>query len=130
MSNNHENRASRIQYRATCPATCLAIALLSSFGEKGSDGGNFFMQNKANFKNAQINVTDLITRVYVNFRPFCPRKNKANQTLFLHKYWLCFSPKLALKLMPKEGLIWIVDQLRNLCNNAGFSLIWYYLCWD
>jgi len=88
------------------------------------------MQNKANFKDTKNNISAYDTMGYGIFCGFCRRKNKANQsqfkanqTLFLPKYWLCFSLKLALKLMPREGLIWIVDQLRNLCNNACFSII-------
>ena len=60
---------------------------------------NFFMQNKANLKNAQMNVTAYNTKDYGNFRPFSRRKNKANQSQFKPNsgpILALFFPKLAL----------------------------------
>jgi len=64
---------------------------------------NFFMQNKANLKNAQMNVTAYNTKDYGNFRPFSRRKNKANQSQFKPNsgpILALFSTKLALFFTP------------------------------
>ena len=50
------------------------------------------MQNKPNFKNTEMNVSDYMTRDYAIFRPSSRLKNKANQSQFKPN----FSPKLAL----------------------------------
>ena len=69
------------------------------------------MQNKANFKNDNMNVSTYITKDYENLLTFCRRKNKAKQSQFkpnltrflaqywlcFSRYWLCFSPKIAVK---------------------------------
>jgi len=51
------------------------------------------MQNKANLRNAQIDVTPLLTKEYENIRLYRRDENKPNQTQF----WLCNSPTLAVK---------------------------------
>ena len=76
-------------------------------------------QNKPNLQNAKMNVTHLLTSYYENFRPFSRRKNKANQSQFkpnfkpklasVYRYWLCFSPKIAVKWLAKNNnlSLWI-----------------------
>jgi len=81
-----------------------------------------FLQNKAKFRNDEMNVSSYITKGSVNFRTFCRRKNKAKQTQIkpnfrpklasFFKYWLCFSPKSAVKRYPKE----LFCGLRRLCG--------------
>ena len=44
---------------------------------------DLFMQNKPNVKNAQINVSSLITMNYKNFIPLAGYKNKPNSNLAL-----------------------------------------------
>ncbi len=53
---------------------------------------HLFMQNKANFKNARINITACNRKGYEIYNPFSRPKNKAKQSQFKPN----FRPKLAL----------------------------------
>ena len=70
----NENRESSIQYRLSAIASAKAGV---SRAQK-----NLFMQNKPNLPNAQMNVSSVLTKDYVNIRLRRRFKNKANQTQF------------------------------------------------
>jgi len=50
--------------------------------------GECFMQNKANFRNAQMNENLFATKDYENETDFRLRKYKPNQSQFLY-HWFC-----------------------------------------
>jgi len=67
--------------------SCLKVSLQLS---RELYKSNLFMQNKAKFKNAIMNVTPLLTIGYENLLTFCRSKNKANSNPILAQNWLCF----------------------------------------
>ena len=46
---------------------------------------NYYMQNKPNFQNAEMNITSAIAKCYENISPIRKCENKPNQTQFQPK---------------------------------------------
>jgi len=83
----------------------------------------FFMQNKPNFKNDQNDISTCNREVYVNFRTFCHRKNKANQSQFKPN----FSSKLALFSRNEPNFKPNIVKIGNLnCPNRPKSVFPFY----
>jgi len=76
------------------------------------------MQNKANFKNAQMNTSAYNRMGYGNFLNFCRRKNKAKQSQNEPN----FSPKLALFFQ-----YWLCFPQFWLCNSPTMTIYGLYL---
>ena len=87
-------------------------------------------QNKAKLQNDEMNVTSFITKGYINFRLYGHPKNKPKQSQFkpnfgpklasFSQFWLCYSPKSALKQLAKY-----IFTLRF--KNLGF-VVRFFLC--
>ncbi len=104
--------ASRIMYQVS--KTCKS-------SQNPARNKNFIMQNKANFKNAQINTSTCNIISYGNFLTFFRPKNKAKQTQNEPN----FSPKLALffpKLASFHNRIFAFANNLNLCQSAKSAI--------
>ncbi|MEE9371201.1 MAG: hypothetical protein V3W45_07010, partial [Sedimentisphaerales bacterium] len=87
--------------------------------------GNYYMQNKPNFRNDKMNINSAITKDYGNIPPIRKCQNKPNQSQFQPKNAGStenkpnFSPKTRLtnpikpNLSPKTPLIWAICHLSH-----------------
>ncbi len=118
-----EHRVSSIDYQVS--KTCKSCRYRAR-------NKNKIMQNKPNYSSAQMFVSASITKEYENYRLFSRRKNKAKQTqnepnfssklALFSQYWLCFSPKIAVKWQAKYIFL---CEFYDQCGKKISMLIFY-----
>jgi hypothetical protein len=117
FNNLHHKNLSRLAVAGTA-----TLVSLVACDEGTARKFNKNMQNKPNLKSNRIYTNACNKDGYSNFPAISHQKNKAKQTQFkpnfelklgsFFKYWLCFSPKSAVKRYPQE----LFCGLRGLCG--------------